>query len=462
MDSTVWALIDARAPFNALLTDVTNIRANRLNASAGQTTITSGGAFGTSSRTTSWSGTVVHVFDVVFANWDKARHFFNSGGQIRLAASRSGGSASSQNTSITNMLSSIGTIIFDHTATTRTGAGGTATSIGFYNLTSSYQTLYSVTGTGVYTSDSYVLSAQLVGTAGATGTIRFRASFSQTADGSVDALPDGTLTSNVDTRRATGVLNVTAPTYTLNTALTSTGGGLPVPTITAFSSITTGSINMTIQDTGSSPLPTSFIVRYRRAGSSSWINGGSVNLSGVPTATSAYYNRAGLASNTAYEFQAAAVSALGTSDYSASAYQATIPSGSNVSFTLTAGQQPSPPGFTFDDTGYANAAFASPGYGSVTLGSVNGKPIYAMWQTGVASSTVAFGSSGGDPASTFFRTIRIRATGTTGTNAERTLYANQTTYSLTPGSYATWSSSASAENSFIMYNGQVYDVTVEY
>jgi hypothetical protein len=116
----------------------------------------------------------------------------------------------------------------------------------------------------------------------------------------------------------------------------------------------------------------------------------------------------------------------------------------------------------FDDTGYANTAFAPPGYGSVTLGSVNGKPIYAMWQTGVASSTVAFGSSGGDPASTFFRTVRIRAVGSTGTNYERTMYANQTTYSLTPGSYATWAANSSAENSFIMYNGQVYDVTVEY
>jgi hypothetical protein len=218
---SVGALIDARAPFNVLLNDVTNIRTNKLNADAGQMTITSGGTFGTSTRTTSWSGPIQHVWDVIFTNWNQARFFFNAGGQIRIAASRTGGSSNNQNTSITNMLSGMGTIVFDHTQTTRTGAGGTATAIGFYNLTGSYQTIFSTAGTGAYTGDSYVLAAYVISGPGGSGTIRFRATISQTNDGSVNTLPDGTLSNLVDTRRATGALTITAPSYSLVTALSS-------------------------------------------------------------------------------------------------------------------------------------------------------------------------------------------------------------------------------------------------
>jgi hypothetical protein len=213
------AVISAQAPFNQLLTDVTNVRANRLNADAAQQTITSSGTFGSSTRATSWTGPIEHVWDVIFSNWNAARFFFNSGGQIRVAASRTGGSSNNQNTSVTNMLSGMGTVIFNHTETTRTGGSGTPTAIGFYNLTGSYQTIFSTAGSGVYTSDTYVLAAYVISGPGGSGTIRFRATFSQTNDNSVNTLPDGSLSNLVDTRRATGALTIAAPSYSLVTAL---------------------------------------------------------------------------------------------------------------------------------------------------------------------------------------------------------------------------------------------------
>jgi len=45
----------------------------------------------TSTRTTGWSGNLQHEVEVTFDTADKARHFFNSGGQLRFYSTLSGG-----------------------------------------------------------------------------------------------------------------------------------------------------------------------------------------------------------------------------------------------------------------------------------------------------------------------------------------------------------------------------------
>ena len=74
-----------------------------------------------STRTTSWGTgalgqptTITHEFTVSFTDSDHARHFFNTDGDIRFAASRTGGLASPRNQSWTDMLAA-NNFIFTHT-----------------------------------------------------------------------------------------------------------------------------------------------------------------------------------------------------------------------------------------------------------------------------------------------------------------------------------------------------------
>lgn len=193
---------------------------NRMNAAIGQMAQTTSGA--SSQRTTSWNTMVYHEWTVTFSSEDDARYFFNTGGQIQVEADRSGGTASTLNTAITDMLNDVGTIKFAAQATTSTPAGaGTAYPIGYYGLTGSYQTVFYHPGPVSYSAPNYTLNVKaenIVGTNGGNGTvIRFRAIF-ETGLPSYDTA-DGTLDSSVFQLKAGGVLSVTAPTYAVTHAL---------------------------------------------------------------------------------------------------------------------------------------------------------------------------------------------------------------------------------------------------
>ena len=140
-------------------TDINTIFANRLNAAASGTPITSGGA---STRTAAWAGqtgtqTVATTQRVAFASANAARYWFNAGGFITIAMSRSGGASNDKNTDWTNLTGDMGTVTLSgsdshtvngvaYTGTTQTGgaAGGTGSAkstIDFHALTSSNQQL---------------------------------------------------------------------------------------------------------------------------------------------------------------------------------------------------------------------------------------------------------------------------------------------------------------------------------
>lgn len=193
---------------STLPTVVNNIVNNRLNAAAGQMTVTSGGSKLVSNYTGSWMNGGYHEFVIYFGTSNNARYFFNSGGQIRWSGNRSGGSANSQNTVWTNFLNNIGTVIFDHTRTTVTGIG-TGNETGYYNLTSSYQQIYSASavtgGTYVYGNDRLNIQVRSENSG---ETLRFRVNF----EGDLDVI-DGTTSSRVDERRATGQLTIPSPVY---------------------------------------------------------------------------------------------------------------------------------------------------------------------------------------------------------------------------------------------------------
>lgn len=191
---------------------ITTLDSNRFNAAATEMTLTQ---VLTSTRTSNWSTTIYHEFYVNFGNENNARYFFNSGGEVRMIAARTGGTASTLNTAISTMLNQMGTIKFGARDTTYTGTGGTAAAIGYYDLTDAYKQCFIHMGpAGSYANISYTLTAKrelYTGTNGGNGAqVRFRATFGLD---SYVATASGTLTSSISSYRSVGVVSVAAPSY---------------------------------------------------------------------------------------------------------------------------------------------------------------------------------------------------------------------------------------------------------
>lgn len=206
---------------------ISDISANRLIADAGSLSTNFDSLVST--RGTSWSTSVSHIFTATFTTEDEARYYFNSGGSIDLRASRTGGSATPQNAAWTSLLTGIGTISMNHGATTSSSGAGTGSAIGYYGLTGAYQTLYTANYTGgstAYSANSYTVEARVddgVVPGGANNDngrfLRFRVTFNDAHSNVYADTVNGTLTSNVDITRATSFLSVVAPALATTTAL---------------------------------------------------------------------------------------------------------------------------------------------------------------------------------------------------------------------------------------------------
>jgi hypothetical protein len=205
--------------FNDYDTAVGVIETNKLVLDSGNSSVE---AATTSSRSTNWNGTITHVFTVTFADSDSRRHFFNSGGEIRFSANLSGQSGSKSNNWST-LLSNMGTIKFNYTETVSTGTGS-GTTIGNYDLTGTYQTIFDKTGSGNYVENDYNIAAR----ADSTTVLRFRIQFRDddsgdppitplpkgATPGGVDEDVNGNLSSTVQQLRATGSnVSVPSPVY---------------------------------------------------------------------------------------------------------------------------------------------------------------------------------------------------------------------------------------------------------
>ena len=124
------------------------------NILASETSIVAGTS---NQRTTPYTAAVDCTFRYTFGNFNKARYFFNSGGALRFSGTISGYStgAGYDGQGIDQILTTMGTISMDYTLTTQSGSGGSTTTIGYYDLTTSYQQIFQQAGVGVY-SNSYV------------------------------------------------------------------------------------------------------------------------------------------------------------------------------------------------------------------------------------------------------------------------------------------------------------------
>jgi len=162
--------------------------------------------------TQNWNGSLSHIFDVVFADSDHRRHYFNAGGEIRLASNITYTGTSAKTIDWMTMLVNIGTVKFNYTSTLSTGTGN-GSAIGFHNLTTSYQQVFIKNGSGNYAANNYKVEAQLNGTT----SVRFRVTFNDdnTGNPNTDENVLGTLNSTITQLRATGnAVEVQSPTYT--------------------------------------------------------------------------------------------------------------------------------------------------------------------------------------------------------------------------------------------------------
>ena len=183
-DVTTATTITA-ATWNNLMLNIKDCWDNRFNAAAYTT------ASGTAaSRTTSWVSSLTNETTYTFASADAARGYFNAGGKVGISSSRSGGSASTQNTDWTNLLSSIGDVFLTYDTLTSSGATGTIAGIGFYELTTSYQQVYQKFGSGAYASNFYRLEARVNSTTAPT-VITLRSTWSDPYTAAAAAAADG-------------------------------------------------------------------------------------------------------------------------------------------------------------------------------------------------------------------------------------------------------------------------------
>lgn len=222
-------------------TQITTLENNRFLIDADYAALESSGI--NSSRSTVWGGTalpqsVTHEFTVTFTTANARRGFFNAGGEIRFSANlvhTLGPTDPDYQKTVdwAAMLAAMQTVKFSYTSTNSYNLNGTAedvtddtlngagtgTSIGNLDLTSTYQTIYTKTGSGVYTDNVYTIQAKLDNDT----RIRFLITFNDgdVGSGGADERVNGTLTSSVSHLRADGGIYVTnpAPTYGLISGL---------------------------------------------------------------------------------------------------------------------------------------------------------------------------------------------------------------------------------------------------
>ena len=119
----------------------------------------------TAQRIDDWNGNLTSTLTINFGDNPTMRAFFNAGGYINFSVNMSGNFnsfSSVKDGTWVEMFSKMGTITFDRSGTTLAqGSTGTTTNIGFFNLTNSYQTIFTKPApSGNYSTNAFVIVAQ--------------------------------------------------------------------------------------------------------------------------------------------------------------------------------------------------------------------------------------------------------------------------------------------------------------
>lgn len=181
---------------------ITLLGTNRFNLAAGQSTTNIGTSYPQTSGV--WINSLIWTIRVDLSSWNNARYFFNAGGFLGFNGSYSP-IVTPEDTQWQSMFTTMNPLKFNaNTTTPFSSSGGTA--IGFYQLTTGYQTIYQKAYGGVgYYSTSYIqIEAKLAAAAGTNGQIDFRVTLVDN-DSSLPKNPkNGTTTYRIDETHASG------------------------------------------------------------------------------------------------------------------------------------------------------------------------------------------------------------------------------------------------------------------
>lgn len=240
-----------------------------LESAVASATVASGNVNGITTDLSLGSGDVFdqsHIMEVSFT-WpggDETRWFFNAGGKVGIvSASNTATNTTGKDTVMTSLFSQMGSFRMGATASSITGTTSDSTSgsnltLGYYDLTTSYQTIWILTeNTGTYnTSYNNQLSIKVEGKVGAShadgrgnnGNV-VTLKFTIDADDGVTTDYDGTPVSSVGTSTAGRQTNSMGPTTTVfGTIDPNTTGGLNVSN--GMNTITVAKVSSTRRDDG--------------------------------------------------------------------------------------------------------------------------------------------------------------------------------------------------------------------
>ena len=202
---------------------ISNIDANRFNTNSGASMTLASNSL-TATRVGNWGAGntgITTVVTVSFASEDDARFFFNTGGELRFALTHAAGT--SQNTDWSTALANVGTISFKANSTTRSGTSGTPSAVGYYQLTTSNQSIVSgVIGTGAYSANTINVSAKASSITGLNGAKGYQLVFTvNLLDAHSNAYSDDCAAGTqliCSHLRSTSVFSIASPTYALTQA----------------------------------------------------------------------------------------------------------------------------------------------------------------------------------------------------------------------------------------------------
>lgn len=121
----------------------------------------------------SWNNTIEHIIDVEFLDSASRRHFFNSGGEFRVSFSIAYSGSQLKTVEWKNAGADIGTVRLRANSTVSSALIGRPSSIGNYQLTSTYQLCYRYNIGGNYSNNFYEVYAMQLDSS----TIRVKMSF---------------------------------------------------------------------------------------------------------------------------------------------------------------------------------------------------------------------------------------------------------------------------------------------
>jgi hypothetical protein len=159
----------------------------------------------TSTRLTTWNGTVTHTVTLTWPDRNAARGFFNAGGEIRMLASLTSYPAAAKNSDWSKMLSDMGTIFLKASDILCNGSYAVLGTGGFYGATTNSTLIFQKgADTVTYFPNQYTINLNQ-NSAGNIITLTIAFKDLSTGNPNVDENVDGTLTSTVQAYYSTGL-----------------------------------------------------------------------------------------------------------------------------------------------------------------------------------------------------------------------------------------------------------------